>query len=442
MSTFNTRLFNDIFNKTFISAAGSTSSESPLFLYDDVIDDVHTAYYNDICDRIIVAQDRMMNDDSSDTSKTPDLQTEAPTCDNWRELRVLRSSCPRNLIMGFININSLRNKYLCLKDIFDSYLVDYFSVLETKLDDSFPDAQFCPRDFTMMREDVSASSGGIMTFVRCDIPHNRMIGIEVNNEAHHSLCVQITINREKWIIATIYRPPSTDIQTFLDSLNTLTERMMTITDMIIIMGDTNVDVLRKDRKSTGLKDYLTGFNLSEIVKEATCFKATPSLIDHIYVSRPRRFSTHVNYDCGLSDFHNLVCFATKTSIPHLKPRIKKYRSFKKFNLESFTSDLDSAPFQVTNIFDDVDDSYWAFSSILSDIIESHAPMKKKVIKHSDAPFMNKELRQAMFRKRCAYNRAKKDRKNKTKWEDYRSKRNQFVALKKVSMKRYFIVQEH
>ena len=63
--------------------------------------------------------------------------------------------------------------------------------------------------------------------------------------------------------------------------------------------------------------------------------------------------------------------------------------------------------------------------------------QNKINQSIKKPLMNKELRQAMFRKRCAYNRAKKDRKNKTKWEDYRSKRNQFVALKKVSMKRYF-----
>ena len=183
--------------------------------------------------------------------------------------------------MGFININSLRNKYICLKDIFDSYLVDYFSVLETKLDNSFPGAQFCPRDFAMLRVDVSASNGGIMTFIHCDIPHNCMRCIEINNEAFLSLCVQLTVNREKWIIATTYRPPFTDIHTFLNSLNILTGWMVTITDMIIIIGDTNVDVLRKDRKSTALKNYFTGFNLSEIVKEPTCFKATPSLIDHM-----------------------------------------------------------------------------------------------------------------------------------------------------------------
>ena len=375
---------------------------------------------------------------------TPDLvtynsgdQTDTPSCDNWKELRILRSKCPKSLILGFININSLRNKYLCLKDIFDSYLVDYFSVLETKIDDSFPDAQFRPHDYSIVREDLSETSGGIMTFIRSDIPYNRKYEIEINNAAFHSLCVQITIKKEKWMIVTIYRPPSADFQLFITSLNTLTERMISITDMVIIMGDTNIDTLKNGSRSSALNDFLNGFSLASVIKEPTCFKATPSLLDHVYVSKPRRFMSHINYDCGLSDYHNLVCLASKITLPHLKPRVKRYRSMKKFNMDSFIADLHCAPFQIAHLFDDVEDSYWAFSCILTDVIDTHAPMKKKVIKHSDAPFMNKELRQAMYRKRMAQNRARNDQNNNAKWEDYRPKRNYFVSLKKSSMRRYF-----
>ena len=401
-----------------------------------VLQDAISDYYVDICDGIITQQEQLINLSSHNNSDSH-VHDDTPDCDNWKELRALRNRCPRSLILGFLNINSLRNKYLCLKDIFDSQLVDYFSVLETKIDESFPDAQFHPQDYAITREDVSEKSGGIMTFIRSDIPFNRKYEIEINNEAFHSLCVQISVNKEKWLIASIYRPPSTDPNVFLDNLNTLIDRMLSITDMIIIMGDTNIDILKNDSRCSALKDLLNGCNLQTIVKEPTCFKATPSLIDHIYVNKPRRFISHINYDCGLSDYHHLVCMATKMSVPHLKPRIKLYRSFKKFNQESFISDLNSVPFQVANIFDDIDDSYWAFSHLLTNVIDGHAPKKKKLIKHSDAPFMNKELRQAMYRKRLAHNKAKKDRHNSAKWNDYRSKRNFFVSLKKVSMQRYF-----
>jgi hypothetical protein len=115
--------------------------------------------------------------------------------DCWKDLRVLRKNHPKNLIIGFININSIRNKYLCLKDIFDCSLVDFFSVLETKLDDSFPESQFTPEGFKVTRSDCRSNSGGIMCFIRSDIPHSRKELVEVNNDGLHSVCIEIIINK-------------------------------------------------------------------------------------------------------------------------------------------------------------------------------------------------------------------------------------------------------
>ena len=46
-------------------------------------------------------------------------------------------SNPNNLIIGHLNINSIRYKYECLNDIIDKN-VDILLLSETKLNDSFP----------------------------------------------------------------------------------------------------------------------------------------------------------------------------------------------------------------------------------------------------------------------------------------------------------------
>ena len=48
----------------------------------------------------------------------------------------------KNPMIGYLNINSLRNKLKDLKVILKYLSLDYFILNETKLDESFPNAQF------------------------------------------------------------------------------------------------------------------------------------------------------------------------------------------------------------------------------------------------------------------------------------------------------------
>ena len=58
------------------------------------------------------------------------------------ELINLRKLYTNNPIIGYLNINSLRNKITQLREICGKAKTDLLSIDETKLDASFPDAQF------------------------------------------------------------------------------------------------------------------------------------------------------------------------------------------------------------------------------------------------------------------------------------------------------------
>ena len=55
---------------------------------------------------------------------------------------------PKNLIIGHLNINSVRNKFSSLQQTFLSKF-DILLLSETKIDDSFPDSQFFAEGFKM-----------------------------------------------------------------------------------------------------------------------------------------------------------------------------------------------------------------------------------------------------------------------------------------------------
>ena len=56
-------------------------------------------------------------------------------------LHDIRFEYPKHLLCGYLNINSLRNKIHDLTLIIDDVPIDYFIISETRLDDSFPNAQ-------------------------------------------------------------------------------------------------------------------------------------------------------------------------------------------------------------------------------------------------------------------------------------------------------------
>ena len=50
---------------------------------------------------------------------------------------------------------------------------------ETKLDDSFPNSQFHLQGYDLYRADHKHNSGGLMTYVRNDLPQKRRTDLEI-----------------------------------------------------------------------------------------------------------------------------------------------------------------------------------------------------------------------------------------------------------------------
>ena len=59
----------------------------------------------------------------------------------------VRNSYPYNTVIGYLNINTLQNKIISLREIIAKAPLDVFCLDETKLDDSFRDSQFVLEHF-------------------------------------------------------------------------------------------------------------------------------------------------------------------------------------------------------------------------------------------------------------------------------------------------------
>ena len=84
-------------------------------------------------------------------------------------LKFYRSKYPKKLIIGHININSIRNKFEILRSML-SEVLDVLMITETKLDDSFPEQQFYIEGFNIpFRLDRNRHGGGLLLYIRNNI---------------------------------------------------------------------------------------------------------------------------------------------------------------------------------------------------------------------------------------------------------------------------------
>ena len=85
-------------------------------------------------------------------------------------IKDLRVSNINRIIIGHLNVNSIRNKFENLMTMIQGN-IDILFISETKIDDTFPTSQFTIEGYLKpIRLDRNEYGGGIMLFIREDIP--------------------------------------------------------------------------------------------------------------------------------------------------------------------------------------------------------------------------------------------------------------------------------
>jgi hypothetical protein len=80
----------------------------------------------------------------------------------------------------------------------------------------------------------------------------------------------------------------------------------------------------------------------EIISRApTCFMGTskPSLLDVILTNKSKLVNTTLNFNSGLSDFHNCIAVQINCTVNSHKKQTRLCRSFKDFDSENFMENV-------------------------------------------------------------------------------------------------------
>ncbi|XP_057290348.1 uncharacterized protein LOC130613047 [Hydractinia symbiolongicarpus] len=314
------------------------------------------------------------------------------------------SSCLKNLrlqnfnriILGQININSVRNKFDCLVDAIDGNL-DVLLISETKIDSSFPTAQFKIDGYTKhFRLDRNSKGGGMLLYVRQDIPSKQLHPTSTSTDNFEGFFVELNLRKKKWLLCCSYNHHKNAISEHLKNIGNGLHVLSANYDNILLLGDFNAEI-----NENSMTEFAELYNLKCLVKGPTCFKNpdNPSCIDLFLTNRYNYFQNTSTLETGLSDFHKMAITVMKIYFQKQKSHIIKYRNYKNFSNERFCYELTCRLQNIEKSKKKIDDELENFHECAKSVLNKIAPLKKKYVRANQSPFMNRTLHKAVMKRR-------------------------------------------
>jgi len=302
---------------------------------------------------------------------------------------------------------------------------DILCIAESKLDSSFPKAQFVRKGYkTPYRLDISSRSGGLVVYVRDGISSRYLKDFRLPTDIQF-IPIELRLKSHKWLIIFIYRHKDQKLEFFLQHMSNLLNFYSNF-ERCILMGDFNCEP-----SNPHLDNFLKENSLYCHTKTKTCFKSDEgSCIDLILSNQKYGLQKTGSWDTGLSDFHHLIYTQLKSRYTRLQPRKVNYRCYNNFIEENFLTDL-SLKITSSNI-----NEIESFENKFETVLNRHAPRKSRIIRGNEKPHVNKDLRKAIMdrsRLRNIYQRSQR-------YSDrcaYRKQRNFVCSMNRKIKKIYF-----
>ena len=342
------------------------------------------------------------------------------------------SMCEHGINVGHCNVYHLYNKLhdvcMLLNDVQPLHLL---GISETRLNPNHDDNSIQIPNYSIFRKDAKLpGETGMAMYIhqsiapfttrRADLESNRVecLWVDIRPSMSHALTVGF-----------IYRNPASTYSWFDDFVHMM-DLVNAKSSNVLLLGDFNLDLLKSH---PAWESTYSLFGLSQLIKCPT--RVTPTsatLLDHIYTNINNRIINPRLSTISLSDHSPVMC-TWSCKLPKVKGKghtTIEYRSFKNFDKDSFLMDLHVADFSQIYQCDDPNNALTVWYDIFKNIVDKHAPVRRKRVKHAVMPkWLTPEIIQAM---------KDRDRLKKHKqFDEYKKKRNTISTMVKEAKKSYF-----
>ena len=125
------------------------------------------------------------------------------------------------------------------------------------------------------RLDRNCNRGGVIIYVRENIP-SKILEVHKLPQDVEGMFVELNFRKIKWLLFGTYHTPSQNDQYYFEALDKALDCYSSY-DRIVLIGDFN-----SEDHETCMETFLYQHNLTNIVKEGTCFKILQNFLPLIY----------------------------------------------------------------------------------------------------------------------------------------------------------------
>ena len=271
--------------------------------------------------------------------------------------------------------------------------------------------------------------GSVGLYIREGLQYKRRDDITRKDSTMEQLWLQVKSEKDSFLLAVFYQPSSVlaDKRIWLQKFESLIAYVNTFwTGPIIITGDTNINLLKKDTELYNqYSDTLENLGLKQHITKPT--RKGEKLIDHIITNLDKIHSEEVSPCDEISD-HDAPYIICNIKKPRFEPRYKYIRLEKNFDAIAFKSDVEKLPFTTVYAMETPEDKLDIFNRLILSCLDKHAPLVKQKITRPPAPWLKDIDITTKLRERDRLRQSAHTTKDQTAWNSFRNIRNEIKKI--------------
>ena len=126
-------------------------------------------------------------------------------------------------------------------------------------------------------------------------------------------------------------------------------------------------------------------------------KNSKTLIDHFLTNETVNIVASDIIETSISD-HYLVFGVRKFTTVKGSSKFIETRSMKHYDAEIFLHDLRNAPWDLLRISDDPDDMVYTWENLFLEILDIHAPLRKRKVRNKPTPWLTPSVKKMMYQR--------------------------------------------
>ena len=304
----------------------------------------------------------------------------------------------KNLKIGLSNARSVKNKTAAITDLITSKNLDILGLTETWLGENETNSflsDLTPDGFRLIHRPRCGKKGGGVAFMLSSSLKCKQFSIPTFS-TFESIAVQAKLSGTTCLFLCIYRPPGQPTETFYDEINELFENITPTNAEFFIMGDFNLHLNKNSQITTKFMDILQTFDLKQWVNFPT--NSFDNLLDLFITKASTHTLQSVSFCEGLAD-HSTILSCLNFEKPQPCKEKVQYRQINRIDISNMTDDILNSELILTPS-STLDHLCHQYNSVLSVILNKHAPLKTKFIsKKGPAPWMTEEIIRAKMLRR-------------------------------------------